>query len=515
MTRLKLGFFLLLSAFINLSFGQTKSIDSTNVVSDSIIHEVFVQQDSIIEKALANHPIVIDSLWLDTMYSSPLYEDISLTYDEDFDKLSINNVDLSTELLKERLERLNEQTPFNLEYNPELERLIKHYLKTRSKYYPKMMARALYYFPMVESYLDKYDIPLEIKYLAVVESGLNPRAKSWAGATGMWQFMYQTGKQFGLNISSYVDERQDPVKSVEAACKYLETLYKTFNDWDLALAAYNSGPGNVSKAIRRSGGHRNYWNIRAFLPRETANYLPAFYANLYVFEYAQEHKIVPMSPMVPHFATDTIRVKRTLTFDQLNETLNISHEMLQFLNPEYKLDIIPFVKDKKYAVRLPIDKAGLFVKNEKEIYAMVAKEDAEREKPLPKYFEMNQRIRHVVRSGEYLGKIANKYGVRVSDIKRWNGMKTTNLRVGQRLIIYPKRLNFTMSKINSSQKKVVKSISNNAQQLEFTVEKRDPLWSNSNNYDKITTQQIKDWNDIWNASSIALGRKLILYRKES
>jgi len=445
MIRIQLITAFLMVTCMSLSFAQSKDLDSIKLVLDAGLETVPVQKDSLIEPYVVNTPVVIDSLWLELMYSSSLFKELPLTLDGELDKLSISDVALTTEVLKERLERLNEQTPFNLEYNPELERLIKHYLKTRSKYYPKMMARALYYFPMFEMYLDKYDIPLEIKYLAVVESGLNPRAKSWVGATGMWQFMYQTGKQFDLNISSYVDERQDPVKSAEAACKYLELLYKTFGDWDLALAAYNSGPGNVSKAIRRSGGHRNYWNIRPFLPKETADYLPVFYANYYIFEYAKEHKIIPLAPLVLHFETDTIQVKRTLTFDQLKSSLDISHELLQFLNPEYKLDIIPFVKEKKYCLRLPIAKAGLFVENESEIYAMAAKEEAEREKPLPQYFEMNQRIRHTVKSGEYLGKIANKYGVRVSDIKKWNGLRTTNLKIGQRLIVYPKKLNFTSS----------------------------------------------------------------------
>lgn len=512
MMRFKLITALLMSICTSLSFGQEVKTDSITVVLDSIKEVVPAKNDSIVEKVIVNHPIVIDSLWLETMYSSPLFEEFPLVFDENINKVSINDVSLTTELLKERLERLNEQTPFNMEYNPELERLIKYYLKTRSKYYPKMMARALYYFPMFESYLDKYDIPLEIKYLAVVESGLNPRAKSWVGATGMWQFMYQTGKQFDLNISSYVDERQDPVKSAEAACRYLEVLYKTFNDWDLALAAYNSGPGNVSKAIRRSGGYRNYWNIRPFLPRETADYLPAFYANMYIFEYAKEHKIVPTVPIVHHFATDTIRIKRTLTFDQLIETLNISNEMLQFLNPEYKLDIIPYAKGKKYAVRLPIDKAGLFVSNEKEIYALAAKEESARERPLPQYFEMNQRIRYTVRSGDYLGKIADKYGVRVSDVKKWNGLRTTNLKVGQRLIIYPKKLNFSVSKSKPSSKKVTKVVPKNGKKIEYIIEKGDSLWSISKKYDKITVQQIKDWNGIWNANSIVPGKKIILYK---
>lgn len=449
----------------------------------------------------------MDSLWIETLYSSPLFQgiemDVEAAYIEDYD------ASLSTELLKERLEVLNAETPFDLEYNPELERLIRYYLKTRSKYYPKMMARALYYFPMFEKYLDSYDIPLEIKYLAVVESGLNPRAKSKVGATGMWQFMYQTGKQFGLQVSSYVDERQDPVKSVQAACRYLESLYKTFNDWDLALAAYNSGPGNVTKAIRRSGGYRNYWNIRPFLPRETAGYLPAFYANYYIFEYAAEHKIVPLAPKTFHFATDTIRVKQLLTFELLNQTLGVSNELLQFLNPEYKLDIVPYVQHKQYSLRLPSEHAVKFVAQEKEIYALATQEEAAREKPLPKYFEMNQRIRYTVKSGDYLGRIANRYGVRVSEIKKWNGLRTTNLKVGQRLTIYPKRLNYSVAKPIS---KSGKTVTPKGEKIEYTIQKGDSLWSISKQYPNVSVQQIKDWNGIRDANSLIPGKKIVLYK---
>lgn len=507
---------LLMGVIVN---AQEIKIDTISyVVADkTLIPIVTFDNEKVKEVSLysySDYEKSVDSLWLETMYSSPLY-DPTLISSEDFDrnKISVSDINLPTELLKERLKNLDERTPFNLEYNPELERLIKSYLKTRSKYYPKMMARAKYYFPMFEATLDKYDIPLEIKYLAVVESALNPRAKSWVGATGIWQFMYQTGKQFGLDISSYVDERQDPVKSADAACKYLESLYKSFNDWDLALAAYNSGPGNVSKAIRRSGGHRNYWNIRPFLPRETAGYLPAFYATMYIFEHAADHNIKPVAPMTYHFATDTIHLKRLLTFEQLNETLNVSIEMLQFLNPEYKLDIVPFVKGKNYSVRLPKEFVNIFVKNESDIYALAAEEEAKREKPLPKYFEMNQRVRYKVRSGDYLGRIANRYGVRVSDIKKWNGMRTTNLRVGQRITIYPKRLNFTVAKTSSkkSSSKGKKSVGK-GEKIAYKIKKGDSLWSISKKYPKISIQQIKDWNGIRDANSLVPGKTIILYK---
>jgi len=217
---------------------------------------------------------------------------------------------------------------------------------------------------MFEKELDNYDIPLEVKYLSIVESALKPRAKSRVGATGLWQFMFATGRQFGLDVSSYVDERSDPIKSTEAASKYLASLYKIFGDWDLALAAYNSGPGNVTKAIRRSGGYTNYWNIRPHLPWETAGYLPAFLATMYIFEYAEAHGFQPNKTEIAYLETDTVHVKQMITLDQVSELTGINIEELQFLNPSYKLDIIPFIKNENYTLRLPREHIGGFVNNE-------------------------------------------------------------------------------------------------------------------------------------------------------
>ena len=382
---------------------------------------------------------LIDSLLIETQYRAPLYDSIQYVLNQlKFKDLS--DVKLTTETLKERLQVIDQKTPFDIAYNPALERVIKSYLKYRTKYYPNLMAKAAYYFPMFETYLDAYDIPLEMKYLAIVESALNPRARSRVGARGLWQFMYLTGRQYKLKVSSYVDERQDPVKATIAACKYLSDLYTIFGDWDLALAAYNSGPGNVSKAIRRSGGSKNYWNIRPYLPRETAGYVPAFYATMYLFEYAKEHNLKAKTPQIYHFATDTIHLKRSVSFDQISETTGIDIDMLQFLNPAYKLDIIPFIKNRDYPLTLPKNATIPFLSKEKELYALADADDAKREKPLPKYFEMDRRIRYRVRNGDYLGKIAKKFGVRVRDIKKWNRLRNNNLRIGQRLSIYPKRM---------------------------------------------------------------------------
>ncbi|WP_435413928.1 transglycosylase SLT domain-containing protein [Polaribacter aestuariivivens] len=380
---------------------------------------------------------LIDSLLMDSKYKSPLYETATYIIEDAEDK-DVSNIALPSEVLKERLRKIDAKTPFHLAYNPALETVIKSYLKYRKRYYPTLMAKAEYYFPMFEKYLDQYDIPLEMKYLAIVESALDPTAKSRVGATGLWQFMYTTGIQYKLKVSSYVDERQDPLKATIAACQYLSDLYSIFGDWDLALAAYNSGPGNVSKAIKRSGGYRNYWNIRPFLPRETASYVPAFYATMYLFEYQKEHELIADAPQIRHFETDTIHVKQTISFDQISETTGISSELIQLLNPSYKLDIIPYIEGKNYTVTLPRKNTLKFLENEQAIYALAEADAAKREKPLPKYFEMDKRIRYKVKSGDFLGKIANKFGVRVSDIKRWNRLKTSKLKIGQRLSIYPK-----------------------------------------------------------------------------
>ena len=389
--------------------------------------------------------VLIDSLLMDTKYKSPLYEKSTYVIN-DIEENDVSDIKLSTEILKARLHNINTKTPFHIAYNPALEKVIKSYLKYRKRYYPALMAKAAYYFPMFEKYLDQYDIPLEMKYLAIVESALRPKVRSRVGATGLWQFMYGTGKQFDLKVSSYVDERQDPVKATIAACKYLSQLFTAFGDWDLALAAYNSGPGNVRKAIKRSGGYRNYWNIRPYLPAETAGYVPAFYATMYIFEYANEHKIYAELPTFFGFQTDTIRVKQTISFDQISEIINVDEKVISYLNPSYKLDIIPFVKNRNYAVRLPSNKMVAFLDKEKELYALASEDKSKREKPLPKYFEMDKRIRYKVQNGDYLGKIANKFGVRVSSLKRWNGLKNNRLKIGQRLYVFPKKIPYSASK---------------------------------------------------------------------
>ncbi len=476
---------------------QTATVTSTSV-KDSL---VYIAQD---------HPRMstLDSIWKQELYNSSLFDTIyksvtNLAYEP------VEYIDLPTDTLKARLEELNARTPFNVEYNPSLESVIKNYLKNRHENLERLMALSEFYFPMFEQELDNYNIPLEIKYLAIVESALKPRAKSRVGATGLWQFMFGTGKMFGLEVSSYVDERMDPIMATKAACEYLSNLYKVFGDWDLALASYNSGPGNVTKAIRRSGGYTNYWNIRHNLPRETAGYLPAFLATMYIFEYADKHNLKPRKPEFAYFETDTIKVKQMITLDQVSEYMNIDIEELQFLNPSYKLDIIPYIKDEDYVLRLPLDKIGPFVANEDKIYALAQAEFDKREKPLPKYFEANDRIRYRVRSGDYLGKIARRYGVRVSSIKKWNGLRTNNLRIGQRLTIYPRRPVVDRPQKMSTTSKPSKPLAVSSTSEMYTVKPGDTLWSISQKFKGISVENLKNWNDI-SGSGIKPGMKLKL-----
>jgi len=495
--------YIFLIASIGLCSGQTKDtlVSQKTKVVDSLIDGnknlskiIKAQIDSVSALSFLDndHAASIDEKWLEELYGNDLYDSISKSISE----LTFEEVDypeLSTETLKARLKVLNTKTPFNVEYNPGLESVIKSYLKNRRESLQRLITLSTYYFPMFEQELDSHDIPLEIKYLAIVESALKPRAKSRVGATGLWQFMYSTGKMYGLDVSSYVDERSDPIKSTEAATKYLSKLYEIFGDWDLALAAYNSGPGNVTKAIRRSGGYQNYWNIRHNLPRETAGYLPAFLATMYIFEYAEEHGFTKAKPEFVYKETDTVRVKQMITLDQVSEVTGVAIEELQFLNPSYKLDIIPYIKDENYTLRLPRNVIGPFVNNENQIYAYAKAEFDKREKPLPQFFEAESKTIYRVRSGDFLGKIARKYGVRVSQIKQWNGLRSNNISIGQRLTIYPSKPYTTQGSTNKPGSSVKLNPSNVTY---YTVKEGDSLWSISQKFSGVSVQNIKDWNDI-------------------
>ena len=503
MNRKHFSLTIVLLLFCFLGFAQKEQSQKVNPTKiDSIldgnptgVNTIDPIIDSLTLRKLEDNQIAsaYDEKWLEELYGNTLFDTIyESVADIKFEEIDLP--ELPTDTLKARLHKLSAKTPFNIEYNPGLESVIKSYLKNRRNTMQRLMALSEYYFPLFEKELDNMDVPLEIKYLAIVESALKPRAKSRVGATGLWQFMYPTGKMYGLNVTSYVDERSDPIKSTIAASKYLAKLYEIFGDWDLALAAYNSGPGNVNKAIRRSGGYQNYWNLRPHLPRETAGYLPAFLATMYIFEYAEEHGFKKAASQYRYMETDTIHVKQTISLDQVAELMDLPIEELQFLNPSYKLDIIPYVEGENYTLRLPRTAIGKFVTNEKEIYAHVQAELDKREKPMPQLFEEETKTTYRVRSGDYLGKIARKYGVRVSDIKRWNGLRSNNLRIGQNLKIYARgsSASNTVKQTVSSTKDAVVSTN----QKTYKVRSGDSLWSISQKFPGVSVENIKEWNDI-------------------
>lgn len=450
-----------------------------------------------------------DSIWMKELRETNALSDEMYTEITDMDTSRVELISLDSAVLKQRLELMNEKSPLNIAYNPSLENVIKSFLSRKKDLMERMLMASQFYFPLFEQELANYNIPLEIKYLAIVESALNPRARSRVGATGLWQFMYGTGKMFDLEVNSYVDERSDPIKSTKAACQYLSKLYGIFGDWDLALAAYNSGPGNVNKAIRRSGGYKNYWNIRNNLPRETAGYVPAFLATMYLFEYAEEHGLVTKKAERPYFETDTIHIKQLITFDQISELLGISVEELVILNPSYKLNIIPKVTGRTYPLRLPQAYLGKFVANEKAIYAHVEQEFKSKESPLPQLVREQDRIRYKVRSGDYLGRIASRYGVRVSQIKQWNGLRSNNLRVGQRLTIFPRTPVTQAVAVQSKSTGTTTSGTITDGTKVHTVKAGDSLWTISRKYPGITIENLREWNGI-SGNNLKPGTKLKL-----
>ncbi|TRX07891.1 LysM peptidoglycan-binding domain-containing protein [Flavobacterium gawalongense] len=490
----------------------------------------------------------VDSLWMKELTNLDLYNNIT----DDIKNINIDekvDYELPTELLKERLAAMDAKSPFNIEYNQGLENIIKSFLKNRKRSFERLMAISEYYFPLFEEALAKQNVPLEIKYLAVVESALNPKAVSKMGATGLWQFMYQTGKQYGLKIDSYVDERSDPLKASEAATQYMTNMYKIFGDWDLVLASYNSGPGNVSKAIRRSGGQQNYWNIRKNLPKETQGYVPAFLATMYIYEYHKEHGIIPNRATVKHFATDTIMIKKQMSFKQISDLLDVPVAQLQLLNPSYKLNVVPVYHDENHFLRLPQDKVAVFTSNEAKIYAYTQHELDFREKPFQVTKAIvvrdttnytTQRITlpktkyYKVKRGDNLSEIANKYDVAVSDIKKWNKLKSNAVPYGKSLkIITEQSIVRTIKKepkveavpsetVSESQRVVASEVKINKEEelasnperkdIEYVVQKGDNLGNIAHKFGT-TLADLKQWNNL-SDHNIALGATLIVAKDE-
>jgi membrane-bound lytic murein transglycosylase D len=544
-------------------------------------------QEEIISEAVTDIRMVADThelghvIWKDSPVVAMLDSLAHLkyygkrAYITDRDSLNIYNFPIDyvptypDSVLAARLDSLNGLTTIKLAYNKSVRNYIQLYTIKKRGLSARILGLAEIYFPMFEEHLDRFDIPLEMKYLAVVESALNPSAGSRAGAKGLWQFMYGTGKVYGLKVTSLIDERYDPYQATIAACEHMNDLYDIYGDWALVMAAYNSGAGNVNKAIRRAGGIRSYWAIWPYLPRETRGYVPAFTAVYYTMTHAAEHNIFPVHPGILHQDIDTVTVHDVLSFDQINEMLGIPMDQIKLLNPLYKKEVIPYEEDENYVLRLPKEYIGDFINNEQELYSYKTKKGIERDKLLADIKKAQERTVHVVRSGENLGLIARRYHVYVSQIKAWNNMRGSTIYPGQRLIVYPsakyspksvssktataststapsgthtvrsgenlgliakkygcsvndiKRWNnLSKSTIQPGQKLKVSNtatakIDKNAEYIYHTVKSGDTLWDIAKMYDGVTVNQIKELNNISNARKLKPGDKIRIAIKSS
>jgi membrane-bound lytic murein transglycosylase D len=507
------------------------------------------------ESKIRNDDPVISML--DSLQFSAAFESINFTCDTS--KLNIFNYcpDLvpmfSDQVYEARLKLLDEKSPFDLVFNPAVKTYIDVYAIRKRALVSRVLGLSHLYFPMFEEELDRYNLPIEFKYLAIVESALNPIAVSRSGAGGLWQFMYPTGKMFGLNQDSYTDERKDPYESTKAACKYVKYLYGMFGDWQMVLAAYNCGPGTVNKAIRRSGGKKTYWEIRPYLPLETQNYVPAFIAVNYVMNYSKEHNLYPISPKKEFFFADTVKLASRTDLKHVANVLQMNIDDLKFLNPKYKTTAIPFDHENSILC-LPATKVGAFISNQEFIYNLskeninIAYKSTTNIKgnsvsKLPSY--------HNVKKGEGLASIAKKYHCTAAEIKSWNKLKSNKVSPGKKLIIYTENsLATTVSKpkttyttvvydngapaignldfsdnntqttdsisesnvISSSVLKTDANVQHNQTdkqtELFYVVQRGDTLWKIANRYNGLTVEELKRANQISDNKSLKLGTKL-------
>lgn len=470
----------------------------------------------------------VDSLWMNELVSLDIYDDLTKDIQTINKDVTVDE-ELPTELLKQRLVAMNQKSPFEIEYNQGLENIIKSFLKNRKKSFSRLMALSEYYFPIFEDAFAKQNVPLEIKYLAVVESALNPKAVSKMGATGLWQFMYGTGKQYALKIDSYIDERSDPLKATAACSEYMTKMYNIFGDWELVLASYNSGPGNVTKAIRRSGGKTKYWDIRNYLPKETQGYVPAFLATMYLFEYHKEHGINPERAVVKNFETDTVAVKNQMSFKQIADLLDMPQSQIQLLNPSYKMNVVPFYQGEQHFIRLPKDKIATFVSNEPQIYAYVkydsemkstssrlAVKYAPKVKPAvakPATIENNDFEFYKVRKGDNLGAIASKYNVSTAEIKKWNNLKTNSVAIGRSLKIKseeetPVKSTPIVDKREEAIAAADEKSKSGAVDMDYVVVAGDNLGSIAKKFGT-TIAELKELNNL-TSNNIGLGKTIII-----
>ena len=417
--------------------------------------------------------------------------------------------------------RIKEMNSFiTLPYNDIVKGYIIKYSEKMTGAMEKILGLCEYYMPIFQEVFDRYNMPEELRAMAIIESAMNPRAESRVGAKGMWQFMYHTGKMYGLHVDSFVDERMDPVKSADAAARYLMDAYNIFGDWNLAIASYNCGAGNVNKAIKRSGS-RKFWDLWPYLPRETRGYGPAFVGALYTTKYYKEHGLKPQATQMPP-VVDTFQIKKMLHLKQVSELTGAPLELLKELNPQYKHEIIPG-NERTYILRIPFQYTNAFIEHEDSLYRH--KSDIYFNPTTIKKIKEGGdgvRIVHKVQNGEYLGKIASKYRVSVGQIKKWNNLRSDSIRVGQRLIIYrggrgpatssssakPAAKPATKPAAKPANSSVAKpTVSASGNYVTYTVKSGDNFYNIAKNYPGISAQNIMDYNGI-DSSKLRPGMKI-------
>jgi len=440
--------------------------------------------------------------------------------------------DLPDSVYIRRLQNLDSYIP--LPYNESVKKFINFYFNRRRGMVSIMLGLTNYYFPLFEEALARYDLPAELKYLPIIESALNPKIVSRAGASGLWQFMHGTAKMYGLEINSYIDERNDPIKSTDAAARYLKDLYAIYGDWHVVIAAYNCGPGNINKAVRRSGGKQGYWEIYSRLPRETRGYIPIFIAANYVMNYAKEHKLLPVHPTFK-ILTDTLVINSYLNFEQIASVLNIPIMEIRQLNPQYKRDIIPAKTDKHFVLKLPIDKISPFIDNQTQIFAYNRDKYFPNNQIVPikgdprsRYFDTDgmKKIYYTVKSGDNPRAIAKKYKIGTSLLCEWNNIRHNKVKVGQKLAIYvddkssgskkgSKNTKTEVLKVEAARETVQKpaeSMTGKSNLIEeytyYTVRPGDSLYTIAKQFAGVSDKEIKLLNNIKNAKGLVIGQKL-------
>jgi membrane-bound lytic murein transglycosylase D len=339
-------------------------------------------------------------------------------------------------LYEYRIAQLNKLSPIALEYNEEVRRYIDLYTGTRKAEIARIIGLSRLYFPIFDEALDRHSLPQELKYLTIIESGLNPLAVSKSGAVGLWQFLLNTSRLFDLEVTSYIDERRDPYKSTEAACKYLGYLNNTFHDWHLVMSSYNGGPGEVRKAIERSKGENDYWKLRPYMSEQAKNYVPAFIATIYILNYYREHDIIPVDPAYDYQGIDTLHIRYAVTFDQISAIIGLPVERIRLLNPVYRSDYIP-ERQPWSVLALPTDKIQVYLEHEISILGY---------SPIPADYNMmvqnagatagRTKIIHEVQPGEFTHRIAMNYNCTLENIKAWNNLPGYEVKAGQRLVIW-------------------------------------------------------------------------------